>query len=111
MDLIFLDKFREKSFFNQVQSSETNCVKDSSSLPSSNKENENPEEVLIDVSIHSESTEELKKVRSIEEELEKSIEKDKEMVLTDFESEMDQTDTEEVEKRLVAKGLISRYSQ
>ena len=80
-------------------------------MPSSNKENENPEEVLIDVSIHSESTEELKKVRSIEEELEKSIEKDKEMVLTDFESEMDQTDTEEVEKRLVAKGLISRYSQ
>lgn len=80
-------------------------------MPSSNKENKNPEEVLIDVSIHYESTEELKKVRNIEEELEKSIEKDKEMVLTDFESEMDQTDTEEVEKRLVAKGLISRYSQ
>lgn len=74
-------------------------------MPSSNKENENPEEVLIDVSIHSESTEELKKVRSIEEELEKSIEKDKEMVLTDFESEMDQTDTEELEKKIGGKRV------
>ena len=74
-------------------------------MPSSNKENENPEEALIDVSIHSESTEELKKVRSIEEELEKSIEKDKEMVLTDLESEMDQTDTEELEKKIGGKKV------
>lgn len=159
MDLIFLDKFREKSFFNQVQSSEANCVKgfemeckimpivdfnqtkncnksnidtaengfsknpnqagnvekekesyqrkdkdqseDSkiSSLPLSNKENENPEEALIDVNIHTESTEELKKVRSIEE-FENSIEKDKEMVLTELESEVDQKDTEELEKKI-----------
>ena len=56
------------------------------------------------MNIHTESTEQLKKVRSIEE-LENSFGNYKEMVLIELESKMDKKDTEELEKKIGVENV------
>ena len=56
------------------------------------------------MNIHTESTEQLKKVRSIEE-LENSFGNYKEMVPTELESKMDKKDTEELEKKIGVENV------
>ena len=56
------------------------------------------------MNIQTESTEQLKKVRSIEE-LENSFGNYKEMVLIELESKMDKKDTEELEKKIGVENV------